>query len=90
VAGSGSVTDPLEVVMAKVVVADPVTPDCDDARVPVSAELADRFGLREPRAGGMPVGYAIVDDDGMIRCRTLDAELTSLLGEVGTILGALA
>ncbi len=51
--------------------------------------LAATYGMREPREGGPPVGYAVVDETGQIRYRTLDPEVTDLLGEVDTILGAL-
>lgn len=51
--------------------------------------LADAFGMRQPREGGPPVGYAVIDAEGLIRYRTLDPAVASLLGEIDTILGAL-
>lgn len=51
--------------------------------------LAASYAMRAPRGGGPPVGYAVVDDAGRIRYRTLDPEVDDLLGEVDTILGAL-
>ncbi|CAN5484419.1 hypothetical protein BH20ACT2_BH20ACT2_03940 [soil metagenome] len=66
--------------------ADTCAPDVPVVAAPA---LADRYGIRSPRGGGSPVGYAIVDDDGLIRYRTLDPAMPSLLGEVETILGAL-
>lgn len=60
-----------------------------DVPVVVAEDLADGFGIRRPRGGGAPVGYAVVDERGQIRYRTLDPAVTSLLGEVETILGAL-
>lgn len=60
-----------------------------DVPVVVAPDLADGFGIRRPRGGGAPVGYAVVDEHGQIRYRTLDPAVTSLLGEVETILGAL-
>jgi len=50
--------------------------------------LARAFGMRRPRAGGAPVGYAVVDSGGQIRYRTLDPTVTGHLGEVETILRA--
>ena len=66
------------------------TQDCRGyAVVVVDPALADSFGLRQPRQGGPPVGYAVIDEEGRIRYRTLDPAVASLLGEVETILGAL-
>lgn len=50
--------------------------------------LADAYGLRRPADTGAPVGYAVVDEAGQIRYRTLDPEIEDLLGEVETILRA--
>lgn len=58
------------------VVADP------DARV------AGAYGLRTPREGGPPVGYAVVDSAAAIRYRTLDPSVADELDEVATILEA--
>ena len=52
--------------------------------------LARQVGMRTPRDGGFPVGYAIVDDDGLLRYRTLDPDMSHLLGEVGTMVHAVA
>lgn len=51
--------------------------------------LARGYGMRTPRDGGYPVGYAIVDTAGVIRYRTLDPQLTRRLADVQTILKAL-
>lgn len=51
--------------------------------------LARGYGMRTPRDGGYPVGYAIVDTTGVIRYRTLDPQLTRRLADVRTILKAL-
>lgn len=69
-------------------VAEPVA--CDGAAVVADpdARLAHGYGLRRPRDGGAPEGYAVVDDTGEIRYRTLDAEVADLLDEVDTILRA--
>ncbi|MDE0805393.1 MAG: hypothetical protein OSA99_19005 [Acidimicrobiales bacterium] len=75
-------------VQSVIIVSNPAT--CTEIPVLVSAHLADRFGMRQPRSGGAPVGYAVVDEDGMIRYRTLDPAITSLIDEVATILGALS
>ncbi len=51
-------------------------------------ELARQVGMRTPRDGGFPVGYAIVDADGLLRYRTLDPDMAQLLGEIGTMVDA--
>jgi len=50
--------------------------------------LAAQFGLDRPRDGGTPVGYAVIDQRGDIRYRTLDPSVASQLAEVDTILRA--
>jgi hypothetical protein len=77
-------------VQSVIVVPDASAEECAEVPVVVSSGLADRFGMREPRGGGAPVGYAVVDAAGMIRYRTLDPAVTSLIDEIGTILGALS
>ena len=52
--------------------------------------VADAYGVRRPRGGGLPVGYAVVDAAGAIRYRTLDPEVANQLDEVGTIVAALS
>ena len=64
-------------------------PDVDVALVADDGELGRAFGLRRPRAGGTPVGYAIVDNSGRVRYATLDPHLARHLVEVRTILEAL-
>ena len=54
-----------------------------------TGRLAAAYGLRQPKAGGPPVGYAIVDSRGRTRYRTLDPSVTDELGEVATILRAI-
>ena len=73
-----------------VVVVGPVAPCAADVSVVVDprGQLAEAYGLRPPADGGAPVGYAVVDDTGRIRYRTLDPEVDDLLGEVDTILRA--
>ena len=51
--------------------------------------LAAAYGMRRPRGGGPPVGYAVVDGAGAIRYRTLDPAVADELSEVRTILDAL-
>lgn len=53
-----------------------------------AARLARAYGLRRPRSGGAPVGYAVVDSHGRVRHRTLDPSVADHLGEVRTIVGA--
>jgi hypothetical protein len=77
-------------VQSVIIVADAATATCAEASLVVSTDLADRFGMREPRGGGAPVGYAAVDGAGMIRYRTLDPAVASLVDEVNTILAALS
>ncbi len=73
-----------------VVVAGPAAPCAADAGVVPDPQgrLADAYGLRPPADAGAPVGYAVVDQAGRIRYRTLDPEVEDLLGEVDTILRA--
>ncbi|MFP5319169.1 MAG: hypothetical protein ACLGI2_12875 [Acidimicrobiia bacterium] len=54
-----------------------------------SGALARAYGLRDPRDGATPVGYAVVDGQGRIRYRTLDPTMAEELDEVDTVLGAL-
>lgn len=51
-------------------------------------KLARDYRMRRPRAGGPPVGYAIVDSSRQIRYRTLDPGAAARLPEVDTILRA--
>lgn len=76
-------------VRAVVVVPKPPAPASCSGTVLVDAGLASSFGMRVPREGGPPVGYAIVDHEGMIRYRTLDPAVASLLSEVETVVEAL-
>ncbi len=63
-------------------VADAVVGDADGA-------LAKAYGMRRPRGGGSPVGYAVVDAAGAIRYRTLDPAVAGQLSEVRTMVAAL-
>ncbi|MBW3614663.1 MAG: hypothetical protein KY439_05045 [Actinobacteria bacterium] len=75
-----------------VVVVDAPSGGCSAADTVVGdagGALAGAYGLRTPRGGGPPVGYAVVDAAGAIRYRTLDPEVADQLGEVGTIVAAL-
>lgn len=51
-------------------------------------ELARAYRLNQPNDDGYPVGYAIVDSNGLIRYPTLDPNYFSLLEEVVTIVRA--
>lgn len=64
--------------------------DCDAVPVAVdrSGEYADAIGMRRPRDGGHPVGYAVIDSRGRVRYRTLDPEVDDGLAEVTTIVKA--
>lgn len=62
---------------AGAVVADPV------------GDVAEAYGMRRPRDGGPPVGYAVVDAAGDIRYRTLDPAVADRLDEVSTMVAAL-
>jgi hypothetical protein len=53
-----------------------------------TAGLARAYGLRTPRNGKAPVGYAVVDDQGRIRYRTLDPAMAEELDEVETMVEA--
>lgn len=63
---------------------------CADARLASDAPRATAraIGMRQPRDGGAPVGYAVVDSDGRVRYRTLDPGMAERLDEVRTILDA--
>lgn len=76
--------------VAVVVASGPRRP-CPAARVVVDPDsaLTGEYGLRRPRGGGPPVGYAVVDAAGAIRYRTLDPGVAGRLGEVATIVDAL-
>lgn len=50
--------------------------------------LAEGFGMRPPRDGGPPVGYAVVDRAGRVRYRTDDPSVVHGLREVQTIIRA--
>jgi hypothetical protein len=56
-----------------------------------SGEIAAAYGLRTPRDGGYPVGYALVDRRGFIRHRTLDPHCVGMGHsiEIKALLGAL-
>ena len=62
---------------AEAVVADP------------EGDVAEAYGMRRPRDGGPPVGYAVVDSAGDIRYRTLDPAVADRLDEVSTMVSAL-
>ena len=51
--------------------------------------LAAGYGMRRPRDGGAPVGYALVDRNGLVRYRTLDPSVVSGLREVETMVKAM-
>lgn len=83
---------------AVAVVVGEVAPDALDSFVrPGSIRLvpdsdmriARGFGMRQPRDGGYPVGYAIVGSDGRLRYRTLDPDPVHDLFEVEIMLAAL-
>ena len=65
-------------------------PPAVTAPADTDGSLARAFGMRRPRDGGYPVGYAVIDTAGRIRYRTLDPNLTADLKEVATILRALS
>ncbi|GAC1530394.1 MAG: hypothetical protein NVS3B12_04900 [Acidimicrobiales bacterium] len=50
--------------------------------------LARSYGMRVPRDGGPPVGYAIVDRNGRVRYATIDPGDAHRLQEVRTMLSA--
>lgn len=52
-------------------------------------DVALQLGIRQPRDGGFPVGYALVDSGGRVRYSTLDPEVTDHLDEIHTMLGAM-
>ncbi len=81
-----------EAVPTVVVVAGSAPGGCDVAGSVVgdpAGAVIEAYGMRRPRGGGRPVGYAVVDAAGAIRYRTLDPEVADQLGEVDTIVAAL-
>lgn len=52
-------------------------------------ESAEAYGLANPRDGGAPLGYAIIDRTGQIRYRTLDPVVATMFQEVETMLRAI-
>lgn len=76
-----------------VVVARTPSGGCEAAEAVVAdleGHLAEAYGMRRPRDGGPPVGYAVVDVTGNTRYRTLDPALADRLDEVGTMVSALS
>lgn len=63
---------------------------CPAARavIDTAGALARAFGIPRPRGGGSRIGYAVIDEAGRIRYRTLDPTVIDHLGEVETILRA--
>ena len=75
-----------------VVVAGTPSGGCDAAAAGVAdpeGDVAQAYGMRRPRDGGPPVGYAVVDAAGDIRYRTLDPAVADRLDEVSTMVAAL-
>lgn len=75
-----------------VVVAGTPSSGCDAAAAVVAdpeGDLAEAYGMRRPRDGGPPVGYAVVDTAGDVRYRTLDPAVADRLDEVATMVAAL-
>ncbi len=55
-----------------------------------SRKLAGAVGLPAPSDGGPPIGYAVIDDDALVRYRTLDPLYLDHADEIATMLGAVA
>jgi len=68
--------------------AAPTVPGPVPVRVEPGPGLARSYGLRLPRDGGPPVGYAIVDRAGRVRYATVDPGDARRLAEVATMLRA--
>ncbi len=76
-----------------------VVPDRGDAQasappaahvvVDPAGRLARRVGLRRPKGGGSPVGYALVDRSAQVRYATLDPTYLEHAFEVNTVAEAL-
>lgn len=83
---------PREAAATAVVVSGSASPGCEGADALVSdpdGALAAAYGMRSPRGGGPPVGYAVVDRAGAVRYRTLDPAVADELSEVRTMVDAL-
>lgn len=79
---------------ADVVAVLPHAPQGAAAITPVGSDpsgaLARAYDMPVPRAGGPPVGYAIVDSRLRVRYVTLDPGVVDHLDEVATMLGAVS
>lgn len=53
-------------------------------------EIAEAVGIPEPRDGGAPVGYAVIDDDARVRYATLDPAYLEHGFELDIVAGAVA
>jgi hypothetical protein len=53
-------------------------------------EIADAVGMPEPRDGGAPVGYAVIDDDARVRYATLDPQYLEHAFELDIVASAVA
>ena len=81
-----------ELTTTAIVVAGAPSGGCEAAETVIACpegHVAEAYGMRRPRGGGPPVGYAVVDAAGEIRYRTLDPEMAHQLDEVSTIVAAL-
>lgn len=74
----------LAIVSSSSVALEGITPVVGDP----DGRLAVAYGMRRPRDGGPPVGYAVVDRAGRVRYATLDPDVGSGLKEVATIVRA--
>jgi hypothetical protein len=68
-----------------------VLPDTGAAPGPVPAvgdpdrRIAQAVGMAEPKDGGTPIGYAVVDDGGLVRYATIDPRWPDHGDEIGLI-----
>lgn len=75
-----------------VIVVAGAAPPSTVAGIPVvpdpAGQLAAAYRMDQPRDGGPPVGYAIVDSAGRVRYHTLDPSVADQLEEVATMVEA--
>jgi len=76
-------------VLVAVLAGPAACPSIASVLVDATGRTATSYGMRSPTDGGPPVGYAIVDNEGRLRYRTLDADPAADSRELTTMLAAL-
>lgn len=87
----GERAHPFDAARVAIVVAGPPHSDAEGAVIWISdpaGKIAAAYQMPRPRDRGAPVGYAIVDNLGQVRYRTLDPTVWKRLDEVWTMWNA--